>query len=169
VSRLDILQAKVEQALEKISDMPLEETVEQVRSTLVSAQALLDNGDLKGALANLRSVLATADQAVARSEKTMERVDELMGDVQTTLSSAQATMKTVDTTLTRVDTTLTTVDRSVERTADTQYQAVRSIDELNDLLRTVRQLVDTLQQQPEALLRGKSEPKKESGPKKERD
>ena len=47
------------------------------------------------------------------------------------------------------------VDRNVERTADTQYQTIRSIDELNELLRTMRQLVDTLQQHPESLLQGK--------------
>jgi paraquat-inducible protein B len=160
-SRLDILQSKVERALEKISDLPLEETVEQLRSTLVSAQRLLDDGDLKGALAHLRRVLQTADHAIARSETTLDHVDGLVGDVRTTLSSAQGTMKTVDTTLSRLDATLATVDRNVERTADTQYQTVRSIDELNELLRTVRQLVDTLQQHPEALLQGKPEPKKE--------
>jgi paraquat-inducible protein B len=64
-------------------------------------------------------------------------------------------MKTADATLKRLDTTLVTVDRNVERTADTQYQTIRSVDELNELLRTLRQLVDTLQQHPESLLRGK--------------
>jgi paraquat-inducible protein B len=161
VSRLDILQGKVEDALGKIADLPLEETIEQVRSTLVSAQQLLDNGDLKGALANLRRVLETVDRTVARSEKTLDSVDGMVGDVRTTLTSAQGTMKTVDSTLSRLDATLATVDRNVERTADTQHQTVRSIDELNALLRTLRHLVDTLQQHPEALLQGKPEPKKE--------
>jgi paraquat-inducible protein B len=161
VSRLDVLQGKVEKALEKVADLPIEDTILQLRSTLASAQALLDNGDLKGALANLRRVLDTADRAVARSEKTMDRVDGSLGGVETTLSSLRETMKTVGSTLGRLDTTLSTVDRSVERTADTQHQAVRSMDELNELLRTVRRLVETLQQNPEALLQGKPEPKKE--------
>ena len=68
-------------------------------------------------------------------------------------------MKTADATLKRLDSTLVTVDRNVERTADTQYQTIRSIDELNELLRTLRQLVDTMQQHPESLLQGKPEPK----------
>jgi paraquat-inducible protein B len=91
----------------------------------------------------------------------MDRVDALVGDLGTTLSGARDTMKGVDATLARLDGTLATVDRNVERTAETQLQAVRSIDELNELLRTVRQLVDTLQRHPEALLRGKPEPKQE--------
>jgi paraquat-inducible protein B len=68
-------------------------------------------------------------------------------------------MKTADATLKRLDSTLLTVDRNVERTAETQYQTIRSIDELTELLRTVRMLVDTLQQHPESLLRGKPAPK----------
>lgn len=162
LSRLDILQGKLERVLEKVADVPIEETVEQVRATLASAQTLLDNGDLKGAFANLRRVLETADRVIARSERTMDRVDGLVGDVGTVLSSAKDTMKAVDATLKRFDGTMATVDRNVERTAETQYQTVRSIDELNELLRTVRLLVDTLQRHPEALLQGKPEPKKEN-------
>ena len=161
-SRLDILQGKLEKALETVAELPLEETVEQLRATLASAQAMLESGDLKGALANLRRVLETADRAIARSERTMDKVDGLVGDVGATLSSAKDTLKAVDATLRRFDGTMATVDRNVERTAETQYQTVRSIDELNELLRTVRLLVDTLQRHPEALLQGKPEPKKEN-------
>jgi paraquat-inducible protein B len=159
VSRLDIIQAKVENALEKISDLPVEEVIVQLRTTLESAQKLLDNGDLRGALANLRRTLDTADRMLARTDATMDNVDGLLADVRSTLTTTNETMKSADATLKRLDTTLVTVDRNVERTADTQYQTIRSVDELNELLRTVRQLVDTLQQHPEALLRGKPEAK----------
>ena len=159
VSRLDILQAKVENALEKVSDLPIEEAIVQLRSTLESAQKLLDNGDLRGALANLRRTLDTADSMLARTDTAMDKVDGVLVDVRTTLTSTNETMKTADATLKRLDATLVTVDRNVERTADTQYQTIRSVDELNELLRTLRQLVDTLQQHPESLLRGKPEAK----------
>jgi len=162
LSRLDILQGKVERVLESVAEMPLLETIEQLRATLASAQALLDSGDLKGALASLRRVLETADRAIARSETTMDKVDGLVGDVETTLLTAKDTMKAADATLRRLDGTLATVDRNVERTAETQYQTVRGIDELNELLRSVRVLVDTLQRHPEALLQGKPGPKKEN-------
>jgi paraquat-inducible protein B len=152
VSRLDVLQDKVEKTLEKISELPLDAVVAQVQSTLESAQRLLDNGDLRGALANLRRTLDAAERMLARTGTTMDNVDGMLGDVRTTLSSAQETMK-------RLDTTMVTVDRNVERTAETQYRTIRSIDELNELLHTLRQLVDTLQQHPESLLQGKPAPK----------
>jgi paraquat-inducible protein B len=159
VSRLDILQDKVEKALASISEIPLDELMAQLKATLASAQRLLDSGDLNGALASLRRTLDAADRAMARADKTMATVDGTLGDVRRTLDGANSTMKTADATLKRLDDTLATVDRNVERTADTQYQAVRSIDELNELLRSLRALVDTLQQHPEALLQGKPEPK----------
>lgn len=155
VSRLDILQAKVESALEKVSDIPVEEVVVQLRATLESAQKLLDNGDLRGALASLRRTLDSADRVLTRSDATLDKLDGLLGEARTTMSSTGETLKTADATLKRLDATLVTVDRNVERTADTQYQTIRSIDELSELLRTLRQLVDTLQQHPESLLRGK--------------
>jgi len=151
----------VENALEKISDLPLEEDIEQLRTTLASAQTLLDNGDLRGALANLRRTLDTADRVLTHADSSMDKVDGMLGDVRTTLASANDTLKTADTTLKRLDSTLVTVDRNVERTADTQFQTIRSIDELNELLRALRQLVDTLQQHPESLLQGKPAPSKE--------
>jgi hypothetical protein len=55
--------------------------------------------------------------------------------------------------------TLVTVDRNVERTAETQLEAAHTLDEMRELMKSVRFLVDTLQQQPEALLRGKPESK----------
>jgi paraquat-inducible protein B len=155
VSRLDIIQAKVENALEKVSDLPVEEVIVQLRSTLESAQKLLDNGDLRGALANLRRTLDTADRVLVRTDGAMDKVDGMLADVRSTLTTTNETMKTADATLKRLDSTLVTVDRNVERTADTQYQTIRSVDELNELLRTLRQLVDTLQQHPESLVRGK--------------
>jgi paraquat-inducible protein B len=156
---MEILHEKVEQALEKISDIPVDEVLTQVRSTLESAQNLLDNGDLQGAVRNLRRGLETADRTLTQAQRTLGSLDGLVGDTRKTITSADTTMRRLDSTLERMDRTLATVDRNVERTADTQYTAGKSLDELGELLRSVRYLVDTLQRHPESLLQGKPEPK----------
>ena len=156
---MEILQDKVEAALEKISGIPVDDVLAQVRSTLESAQKLLDNGDLQGGLRNLRRGLETADRTLAQAERTLGSVDGLVGDARKTLAGADTTMRRLDSTLDRLDRTLLTVDRNVERTADTQHAAGKSFDELGELLRSVRYLVDTLQRHPESLLQGKPEPK----------
>jgi paraquat-inducible protein B len=46
----------------------------------------------------------------------------------------------------------------VERTADVQYEATRTLEELQDTLTSMRSLLDTLQRHPEALIQGKPEP-----------
>ena len=158
-SGMEILQDKVEAALEKISDIPVDEVLTQVRSTLESAQKLLDSGDLQGAVRNLRRGLETADRTLTQAQRTLGSLDGLVGDTRKTLTSADTTMRRLDSTLERMDRTLATVDRNVERTADTQYTAGKSLDELGELLRSMRYLVDTLQRHPESLLQGKPEPK----------
>lgn len=155
---IEILQEKVEGALEKISDLPLDEVLDQVRTTLASAQKLLDGGDVKGALGSLQRALDSADRTLGAAERTMRSLDGVTGDVRTTLRSANATFDRFGATLDRLDRTIATVDRNVERTADTQHEAVKGLDELNELLRSMRHLVDTMQQSPESLLRGKPEP-----------
>ena len=65
-----ILQDKVETALEKISDIPVGEVLQQLRSTLESAKSLIDGGDLRGALKNLERGLASADRTLAQAERT---------------------------------------------------------------------------------------------------
>lgn len=156
---MEILHEKVEAALGSISELPVGEVLTQLQSTLASAQKLLEGRDLQGAFTSLRRGLDTADRTLAAAERTLGSVDGMVGDVRTTLATADTTLKRLDSTLERLDRTAATIDRNVERTADTQAAAGRNLGELEELLRSLRHLVETLQQHPEALLRGKPEPK----------
>ena len=82
----------------------------------------------------------------------------MVTDARATMTSVDDTVKGLGTTLERLDRTLATVDRNVERTADVQLEAAKTLDEMNELLKSLRFLADTLQRHPEALLRGKPEP-----------
>ena len=156
---LEQLNEKVEETLKKISEIPIEEVVTQLRDTLQSAQGLLDSGDLRGAVTNLRVTLATADHALKRADRTMGSVDGLVADTRTTMTTANDTVKSLRSSVDNINRTLATVDRNVERTAETQLEAAQALDEMRELMKSLRFLVDTLQQHPEALLQGKPEPK----------
>jgi paraquat-inducible protein B len=156
---MERLNERIEETLQKISDIPIEEVVAQLRETLRSAQALLDSGDLRGAVANLRVATATASHTLQRAETTMSRMDELIGDSRTTMTSANDSVKSLGTAIENLNRTLATVDRNVERTAQTQFEASQTLDEMRELMKSLRFLVDTLQQHPESLLQGKPEPK----------
>jgi paraquat-inducible protein B len=156
---MERLNEKIEETLKKISEVPIEELVTQLRETLTSAQGLLDSGDLRGAVTNLRVALATADRTLKRAEKTIGSVDGLVADTRTTMTNANDTMKSLRSALDDVNRTRATVDRNVERTAQTQFEAAQTLDEMRELMKSMRFLLDTLQQHPEALLQGKPEPK----------
>jgi paraquat-inducible protein B len=156
---MERLNEKLEETLKKISEIPIDAVVTQMRNTLQSAQGLLDSGDVRGALANLRVALATADQTLKRADKTMGSMDGLVADTRTAMTTANDTVKSLESAVDNINRTLATVDRNVERTAETQLEAAQMLDEMRELMKSVRFLVDTLQQQPEALLQGKPEPK----------
>ena len=152
---LEQIREKVEAAIGKIADVPIDKVLLQMQATLASAQRMLDAGDINLAMREMRSGLVASQKLMARAEKTLEKFDGVADRVVKTLGAADATMGNLKATLDRLDRTLATVDRNVERTGDTQHAAVRNLDEMNELLRALRQLAEALQQQPEALLRGK--------------
>jgi paraquat-inducible protein B len=155
---MEMLNEKLEGTLNKIADVPLDEVLTQLQSTLKSAQTLLDSGDVHGAIRNLNATLATADVTLRTANETVRSVDGLVGDLRQTSTSADETMKTLQSTLDQVNRTLATVDRNVERTADTQLEAARTLEEMRETMKGVRFLIEHLQQHPEALLQGKRTP-----------
>jgi paraquat-inducible protein B len=156
---MERLNDKIEETLKKISELPIEEVVAQLRDTLRSAQGLLDSGDLRGALANLRTALGTANQTLKSADRTMGRVDGLVADARSTMTTANDTAKSLQTAVDGINRTLATVDRNVERTAETQLEAAQTLDEMRETMKSLRFLLEALQQHPEALLQGKPEPK----------
>jgi paraquat-inducible protein B len=155
---MERLNEKLEETLKTISELPLDEVVGQLRDTLKSAQSLLDSGDLRGAIVNLRTALATANQTLKSADSTLGNTNKLVGDARTTMASATDTVKSLQTTLDGVNRTLATLDRNVERTAETQLAAAQTLDEMAELMKSLRFLIETLQVHPEALLQGKVKP-----------
>jgi len=155
---LEMLEGKVEATLHDISEIPVKEVVAQLRDTLGSAQRLLDSGDLHGSLGNLRAALASADRTLKSVDGTMGGVNGLVADARATMGGVNETVKSLQATIDGMNRTLETVDRNVERTADTQVEAARTLDEMRELMTSLRFLIDTLQQHPESLVQGKPEP-----------
>jgi phospholipid/cholesterol/gamma-HCH transport system substrate-binding protein len=154
----ELLNDKLETALQKVSDVPLDEVLVQIQSTLGSVQRLLDQGDIEAALRSLRTTLDTANRALARSDQTLGSVEAMSTDMRGTLKGVDGTMKSLQASLAQLDRTLATVDRNVERSAEVQHEAALALDETNELLKSMRILVETLQQHPESLVRGKPLP-----------
>ena len=156
---MELLNDKLENTLQKLADVPIDEVLLQIRTTLVSMQKLLDSRDLSASLENLRVTLETAHHALGSGEKTMANVDGAMVDARATMASVNETMKKLGASLEQTNRTLATLERNVDRTADVQFETSVTLDEMRELLKSLRLLIDSLQRNPESLLRGKPEPK----------
>jgi paraquat-inducible protein B len=155
---MELLNEKIEATMKRISEVPLDDVLLQLRATLASLQRVLDGHEVEGSLASLRRTLDTANRTLATGDKALLAVDGMASDARTTLHSVDTTMKGLQKTLDELNRTLATVDRNVERSADLQHEGAKAFDEMGELLKTLRSLVDTLQRHPEALIRGKPEP-----------
>jgi paraquat-inducible protein B len=167
---IEMLSERLEASLDKLSAVPVDEVLLQLKSTLASIERTTESGDVKGALRELRLTLAEANRTLASAGKTVDSVGGVItgavSDTRTTLSDVNTTVKelgkTLDGTLARLDATLASIDKNIERTTartnDVQFEAAKTLDEMNEVLKSLRSLVDTLQRHPESLLRGKPQP-----------
>jgi paraquat-inducible protein B len=167
---MELLSERIEGSLEKLSRVPVDEVLLQLKSTLASVERTSESKDVKGALRELRLTLAEANRTLTAAEKTIDSVGGTVTgavqDTRATLTSVNGTVKdlggNLSRTLDRLDRTLASIDRNIERTAerttDVQAEAAKTLDEMNELLKSLRSLIDTLQRHPESLLRGKPQP-----------
>jgi paraquat-inducible protein B len=156
---MEVINERVEATLKKISDVPIDEVLLQLDTTLASLQKALDGGDIPGTMRTMRTTLDGAARTFASAEKAMGQVDGVSGQATATLASIDQTMKGLQKTMERLDKTLATVERNVEGTAELRSESLKTVEEMNELMKSLRSLVEMLQQHPEALLRGKEQRK----------
>ena len=152
---MEVINERVEATLKKISDVPIDEVLLQLDTTLKSLQMALDGGDVPGTMRRMRTTLDGAARTFAAAEKALGQVDGVSGQATATLASIDQTMKGLQKTLGRLDKTLATVERNVEGTAELRSESLKTVEEMNELMKSLRSLVEMLQQHPESLLRGK--------------
>ena len=115
---MEVINERVEATLKKISDVPIDQVLLQLDTTLVSIQKSLDGGDIPGTMRKMRTTLDGAARTLASAEKAIGQVDPVSGQATATLASIDQTMKGLQKTLERLDKTLATVDRNVEGTGE---------------------------------------------------
>jgi paraquat-inducible protein B len=152
---MEVINERIEATLKKVSDVPIDQVLLQLDTTLKSVQTALDGGDVPGTMRRMRTTLDGASRTFAAGEKAMGQVSGVTGQATATLASVDQTMKGLQKTLDRLEKTLSTVERNVEGTAELRSETLKTVEEMNELMKSLRSLVDLLQQHPESLLRGK--------------
>jgi paraquat-inducible protein B len=118
------------------SSPELRQALTAVRDTMVSARGTLAaaNDTLADLRPRLGPFVGRMDTGVAQLQKTLERLNQTLGVVETTLSGLN---------------TLT------DPQAPLVYQATHTLGELSEAARSVRQLADFLDRNPNAILTGR--------------
>ena len=100
----------------------------------------------------------TMDATRATLADVRPRVGPLAGRVDSGVAQIEKTLKRLETTLVAVQTTFAGLDQLIDPRAPLVYQATSTLNELSDAARSVRQLADFLDRNPNALLTGRPTP-----------
>lgn len=122
-----------------LSKVPFEQIGQDLGTTVAGLKEIVDSGQVRGLVEDLNATLAA---------------------VRTLMESADTEMApALTSTLQGAEQTVASLNRMLDAETGTQREMTRLVIELTDASRTIKALVDYLERHPEALLRGKGEPR----------
>ena len=158
----------LDQAIAKLTELPLKELVERANSALAAAEELLINPHISESLAVLPTLLSDADTTVVDLRQFMNReAADAIREASETLVVARSSLQSLTTTLTdeslvQLSSTLTEFKKSLQLLQQRidgddplTYELLSVLREIGSAARSVRHLADDLEEHPESLVRGK--------------
>jgi paraquat-inducible protein B len=170
---LEQVQDTVRKALVKISELPLEQIVTSLNTTLQGIDRLVNAPEvlesvraLKATLADVQAVLREMDKqmdvAVSSFTTTMSHLSKLTqnvdGRVPDMLTSLTGAAKAAQQTLDQAQQTLVSVNGAVEPNSPVRYEMVKALRDLSEAARALRGLADYLERYPNSVIFGHADP-----------
>lgn len=159
----------LDQALAKISELPIEEVLVRLASTLAAVEELLRNPHVNEALAALPPLLRDADTGVVDLTQFVNHdLPRVMQEASQTLASVRKSFETLSTKLTgeasvRINSMLTELENTLKLAQKRlsiddplTYELITAVREIGKAARSMRAFVDYLEEHPEALIKGKA-------------
>jgi len=150
------VQMKAAQFFADLQQMDLKGVVEEIRGTVTSAHTLLSSPGLRDAIDHLDKTMTKLDEALASlrdtSDSTRAAIDPLRREIEPTLRELRAT-------LAEVRTTATGAGAILDPDSPLLVALEKALGDVAVTARNVKDLAALLERQPDALLRGKGEPK----------
>ena len=159
----------LDQALAKLSELPIEEVLVRLGSTLAAVEELLKNPHVNEALAALPPLLRDADTGVVDLTQFVNHDLALMAqDVSQTLASVRNSFEILSTKLTdeslvqinstliELENTLQLAQKRLSRDDPLTYELLSALREVGSAARSMRAFADYLEEHPESLIKGKA-------------
>ena len=176
-SALQEVQTTLQQIYDKISQLPLDELVEDTRTLIKGANRLVNDPMVAQAVANAREAMtdlqqvartldsriaplissiettsATANRAMQTAQKAISSIDSRS---EQTLQDTNAMLQAAQNALTQADRTLRTANSIIQPSGPINFEVVNALRETAAAARSLRDLTDQLQRNPNSLLFGR--------------
>ncbi len=167
-STLQEVQSTLQQIYDKLSQLPLDELVEDTRTLIEGANRLVNDPTVTQAVANAGQAMTDLQQAA----RTLDgRIGPVLGSIETTSDAANRTLKSAEKAiagtdavlqaaqraLAQADRTLKTADSVIQPGGPANYELINALRETAAAARSLRDLADQLQRSPNSLLFGRPE------------
>jgi paraquat-inducible protein B len=143
----------------KLRDIDFEGVVTSIHDAARGVSELTSSPELRQALTAVRDTMVSARGTLATANDTLAeirpRLGPFVGRMDTGVAQLQKTLERLNQTLVVVDTTLSGLNTITDPQAPLVYQATRTLGELSEAARSVRQLADFLDRNPNAILTGR--------------
>lgn len=169
-SQIPTAPTELEAILQRVSEIDLQSFMQNADQVLRALSGLLEDpetrqlaGNLNRTLIEVRALVATTHQAVDDLDKRLNAMsmtaDSLLGELRGQLSGTGAglrdTLQTLDETLASVRTLSDQAGHVLSEDSPVVHQLARTTAELGRAARALQSLADTIEREPEAMLRGR--------------
>lgn len=144
-SELEQLTASVSGVLDTLASLPLRELIEDMRTTVQSANAVISSPELRRSLASLDSSLAQMDDILGVVDEEAEPL----------LQSLRRTSDAAGEAAVQAEKTLASADSMIGENSQLRYDLAEMLAQLAEAARSIRVLTEYLEAHPEALISGK--------------
>jgi len=158
-----------DKALEKLSELPIEELVLQLSSVMSAVEDLLRNPHIDESLSALPVLFSNVDAAVVdlrhfingdltvATNEASQTLVVARTSVQTLTQSIDSkTLVQANSTLAELESTLKLAHQHLEANNPLMYELQTALREIGNAAGSIRDLADALEEHPEAIVRGKS-------------
>jgi paraquat-inducible protein B len=149
-STLDEITKTTTEILADLKNLPLEDLINNMILTTKNINSLVGSQEIKGALVSLNKSLDQVQGLVGKID----------GQIEPVASALRQTAKNADSALQHGTTTLKEIEEFISEESPLRVDLTNSLEELSAAARSMRLLADYLERHPEALVHGKSGPRR---------
>lgn len=168
-STIEAVQETLQTVIQKISRLPLDKILEDVRTAINSVTAVINNPELAEVVPNLNATLVnvkrlsgTVDEELTpvlnRLGESSGTVEETLAQARATLGDAQRALAALERAASRAEQTMGAANALVQPNSPVVFDMSNALREITAAARSMRNLSDTIARDPNSLLFGRTRP-----------